>query len=214
MRKSELPSSFANTAYMVGEGLNSPPTTVFALLLTACPLVLSTSQDTEDIWRLTSGGVASDPRFLGDMSGRVSAQDQSFRQQPESVAVRLGETVTLTCAIDNVAGVVQWTKDNFALGSDRALPGYPRHTITGDLNRGEYNLLIQDVLLEDDGKYQCQASPTETQGGIRSEDAELTIYRQSASPAHGVLEKEVQLVWQVVVHEKLFKSREDLVQPV
>ncbi|XP_078591219.1 kin of IRRE-like protein 1 isoform X2 [Branchiostoma floridae x Branchiostoma japonicum] len=119
---------------------------------------------------------------LAGLVARGSAQDQSFREEPDSVAVRQGETVTLTCAIDNVAGIVQWTKDNFALGSDRALPGYPRFTITGDVNRGQYNLLVQDTLLEDDGTYQCQASPTENQQGIRSQNAQLTIYLPPDNP--------------------------------
>nr|XP_045611164.1 nephrin-like [Procambarus clarkii] len=87
---------------------------------------------------------------------------QVFRVRPESVEVREGEDVTLKCVVDNQQGRAQWTKDGFALGFERHVPGYPRYRYLGDPSRGEHHLIIKGVTLEDDGEYQCQVGPTMT----------------------------------------------------
>ena len=37
-------------------------------------------------------------------------RDQRFIEEPRSVSVRDGETVVLSCSVDNKMGVLQWTK--------------------------------------------------------------------------------------------------------
>lgn len=51
---------------------------------------------------------------------------QRFVKVPESVTVMEGESVTLTCRVENILGLLQWTKDDFGLGTARPLPGYER----------------------------------------------------------------------------------------
>ncbi|XP_042243477.1 nephrin-like [Homarus americanus] len=92
----------------------------------------------------------------------VDEKVQVFRVRPESVEVREGEDVTLRCEVDNQQGRAQWTKDGFALGFKRHVPGYPRYRYLGDASKGQHYLIIKGVTLEDDGEYQCQVGPTLT----------------------------------------------------
>ncbi|XP_064103262.1 nephrin-like isoform X2 [Macrobrachium nipponense] len=98
---------------------------------------------------------------LGSCSGY-----QSFREVPESVQVKEGQDVFLRCAVDGQQGKVQWTKDGFALGFERHVPGYPRYAYSGDPSRGEHHLLINGVTLTEDGEYQCQVGPTDASPAI------------------------------------------------
>ncbi|XP_045115593.1 nephrin-like isoform X2 [Portunus trituberculatus] len=85
---------------------------------------------------------------------------QRFLVSPESQVVREGDSVVLRCIIANQRGKVQWTKDGFALGFHREVPGYPRYSYTGDASRGQHHLTISSVSLSDAGEYQCQVGPT------------------------------------------------------
>ena len=40
--------------------------------------------------------------------------------------------VLLYCRVGEQPGLVQWTKDGFALGDSRDIPGYPRHQYRGE----------------------------------------------------------------------------------
>ena len=51
---------------------------------------------------------------------------QRFLVTPRSTTVMEGEEVRLKCEVDNLVGVLQWTKDDFGLGTLRELPGYER----------------------------------------------------------------------------------------
>jgi hypothetical protein len=42
---------------------------------------------------------------------------QAFREAPTDTSINQGDTVKLTCEVDNIAGQLQWTKDGFALGT-------------------------------------------------------------------------------------------------
>ncbi|XP_042882689.1 nephrin-like [Penaeus japonicus] len=86
---------------------------------------------------------------------------QRFVERPESVSVREGGSVTLRCVVANQQGRVQWTKDGFALGFDRGVPGYPRYMYLGEARLGEHHLRIQGATLTEDGEYQCQVGPTD-----------------------------------------------------
>ncbi|XP_050715752.1 kin of IRRE-like protein 2 [Eriocheir sinensis] len=92
----------------------------------------------------------------------VWGQSQVFREVPRSVRVKAGEDVLLRCAVANQQGRTQWTKDGFALGFERGVPGYPRYLYLGEASRGEHHLVIKGATLEDDGEYQCQVGPTDT----------------------------------------------------
>ncbi|KAK3863233.1 hypothetical protein Pcinc_030984 [Petrolisthes cinctipes] len=92
----------------------------------------------------------------------VVGEAQVFRETPSSVQVRAGSDVFLKCSVDNQQGKAQWTKDGFALGFERSVPGYPRYQYAGDGLLGEHHLIIKGITLEDDGEYQCQVGPTDT----------------------------------------------------
>nr|XP_045618414.1 nephrin-like [Procambarus clarkii] len=87
---------------------------------------------------------------------------QEFSVRPESVEVPEGADVFLSCVVDHQEGKAQWTKDGFALGFDRGVPGYPRYQYAGDPEIGEHHLVINGVTLTEDGEYQCQVGPTDT----------------------------------------------------
>ena len=56
----------------------------------------------------------------------VSPQ-QRFLAEPRSVLVGEGEAaVRLDCAVADMAGSLQWTRDDFGLGTSRDLAGYTR----------------------------------------------------------------------------------------
>ncbi|XP_066949212.1 nephrin-like isoform X2 [Macrobrachium rosenbergii] len=90
---------------------------------------------------------------------------QSFRVAPQNVEVVAGNDVTLRCEVENQQGKAQWTKDGFALGFNRSIPGFPRYSVVGDESRGIHNLLITEVEIGDDGEYQCQVTPPSSGGG-------------------------------------------------
>ncbi|XP_068225134.1 nephrin-like [Palaemon carinicauda] len=91
-----------------------------------------------------------------------SSDFQHFTVIPESLEVREGEDVFLRCVVQNQRGKAQWTKDGFALGFERNVPGYPRYSYAGDPELGEHHLVIKGVTLTEDGEYQCQVGPTIT----------------------------------------------------
>ncbi|XP_069977013.1 nephrin isoform X2 [Penaeus vannamei] len=97
--------------------------------------------------------------FCGDKGWAVRLQ--KFRVKPESVEVTEGEDVRLRCVVENQQGKAQWTKDGFALGFERDVPGYPRYSYSGDPALGQHHLVISGVTLTEDGEYQCQVGPTD-----------------------------------------------------
>ncbi|RWS31641.1 irregular chiasm C-roughest protein-like protein [Leptotrombidium deliense] len=70
---------------------------------------------------------------------------------------------------------MQWTRDGFGLGSDRDLIGFPRYSMTGSDDEGDFSLQIVNVQLEDDALFQCQVGASEGAKGIRSRDAVITV---------------------------------------
>ncbi|TRY66902.1 hypothetical protein DNTS_029328, partial [Danionella cerebrum] len=71
------------------------------------------------------------------------------------MTVRAGATALLKCEVLRASGTVQWVKDGLLLGPQRLLPGYPRYSMTGEQQKGQYHLQIRDVTLEDDASYEC-----------------------------------------------------------
>lgn len=85
--------------------------------------------------------------------------DQKFVTEPEDISAVLGTHITLPCKVTSKQGVLQWTKDDFGLGTHRNLSAFERYTMVGNDDDGDYSLRIESVGLEDDAKFQCQVSP-------------------------------------------------------
>ncbi|XP_051171046.1 irregular chiasm C-roughest protein-like isoform X1 [Leptopilina boulardi] len=101
---------------------------------------------------------------------------QRFAIEPMDQTAVIGSRVTLPCRVLDQRGPIQWTKDGFGLGAVRNLTGYERYAMVGSDEEGDFSLHIYPVELEDDGIYQCQASPTnDGQPGLRSRDARLSV---------------------------------------
>ncbi|XP_060744670.1 nephrin [Tachysurus vachellii] len=107
---------------------------------------------------------------------------QAFRTEPRNVTVRAGATALLKCEVLRASGTVQWVKDGLLLGPHRSLPGHPRYTMTGDENRGQYHLQIEDVCLEDDSPYECQVGRSETSHPIISHTVWINVQIPSSKP--------------------------------
>lgn len=88
-----------------------------------------------------------------------SKLDQKFAMEPQDQVAAIGSRVILPCRIINRQGIIQWTKDDFGLGVRRRLSGFDRYSMIGSDEEGDYSLQIYPVVLDDDAKFQCQASP-------------------------------------------------------
>ncbi|XP_050530671.1 irregular chiasm C-roughest protein [Daktulosphaira vitifoliae] len=116
--------------------------------------------------------------FIRGVSSDDPWPEQSFATEPDDRSVAVNGAITLPCRVNNLAGQLQWTKDDFALGTNRKLSyhGYPRYSMTGTDERGEYNLEMNPVTLDDDGVYQCQVGVGKhDEPAIRSKKATITV---------------------------------------
>ena len=76
------------------------------------------------------------PHFI---FGIISAiEEQVFVTQPKNISVVEGATSILECKVKNKQGILQWTRDNFALGKDRNLPNFDRYSMVGKDNASKY----------------------------------------------------------------------------
>lgn len=89
---------------------------------------------------------------------RTSLQ-QYFAMEPQDQTAIVGSRVTLPCRVINKIGTLQWTKDDFGLGTHRNLSGFERYSMIGSDEEGDFSLDIYPVMLDDDAKYQCQVGP-------------------------------------------------------
>ncbi|CAB3371539.1 Hypothetical predicted protein [Cloeon dipterum] len=103
------------------------------------------------------------------------ALEQRFAIQPMSQTAIVGTRVTLPCRVENKRGTLQWTKDSFALGANRNLSSYPRYSMIGSDEEGDYSLDINNVSLEDDAEFECQVGAGAGMLPIRSRKAKLTV---------------------------------------
>ncbi|KAJ6639043.1 Irregular chiasm C-roughest protein [Pseudolycoriella hygida] len=113
--------------------------------------------------------------------------EQKFAVEPEDVSAVVGSHVTLPCKVISKHGMLQWTKDDFGLGTHRNLSAFERYSMIGNDEDGDFSLKIESVNLDDDAKFQCQVSPSEGQPGIRSKFATLTVVIPPEPPiiSHG-----------------------------
>lgn len=65
---------------------------------------------------------------------------QRFEREPEDQTTVVGETVVMACRVINKSGDLQWTKDDFGLGSDRNLSGFERYSMIGSEDEGNRSL--------------------------------------------------------------------------
>uniref|UniRef100_A0A182PBZ6 Ig-like domain-containing protein n=1 Tax=Anopheles epiroticus TaxID=199890 RepID=A0A182PBZ6_9DIPT len=109
--------------------------------------------------------------------------EQRFAMEPQDQTAIVGSRVTLPCRVVNKSGQLQWTKDDFGLGTHRNLSGFERYTMVGSDEEGDFSLDISPVMLDDDAKYQCQVGPGRGgTPGIRSRFAKLTVLVPPEAP--------------------------------
>ncbi len=68
---------------------------------------------------------------------------QSFLREPFDQIAGVGEHVTLPCRVINKRGVLQWTRDDFGLGSERQLIGFDRYQMTGSDEEGKISTFFK-----------------------------------------------------------------------
>ncbi|XP_052805322.1 irregular chiasm C-roughest protein-like [Mya arenaria] len=115
---------------------------------------------------------------------------QEFYRQPTHESAVQGSSIVLRCIIKNRDGTVQWTHGGFGLGTERNLPGYDRYTMIGNTNSidvdgnsiEEYSLKIDNLQLIDDTNYTCQVSPGDSDEGIISNMATVTVLVPPSPP--------------------------------
>ena len=102
---------------------------------------------------------------------------------PVSVTAVEGGVARLRCGVAGLGAGrrVQWTRDDFGLGTDRALPGYDRYRMAGE-DPGTWDLEITGLRLEDEGVYQCQVLAAAAAPPLRSAYATLTVLAPPQPP--------------------------------
>lgn len=93
---------------------------------------------------------------------QVPLPDQRFAMEPQDQTAIVGSRVTLPCRVIGKNGMLQWTKDDFGLGTHRNLSGFERYSMVGSDEEGDFSLDIYPVMLDDDARYQCQVGPSPT----------------------------------------------------
>ncbi|XP_051776737.1 nephrin [Erpetoichthys calabaricus] len=125
----------------------------------------------------------------------MRALQQAFRVQPDNVTVVDGGEAILQCEVESLSGAVQWVKDGLLLGPDRSMPGFPRYSMTGESNKGEFHLKIEHSKLEDDAPYECQVGQSESSAGIISHTVWITVLIPPRKPTIVEHPENVEVVW-------------------
>jgi hypothetical protein len=120
----------------------------------------------------------------------LNGQQQSLIEGPIDTQAKIGDQILLKCRFKNLKGEPQWCIDDFCLGvakkdqnnqndqydSNLALKGRPRYRIVGDKSKGEFNLLIEPVQLQDNMYFYCMATAaSETIKAVKSRKVFLTV---------------------------------------
>lgn len=63
--------------------------------------------------------------------------EQKFAMEPQDQTAVVGSRVTLPCRVIGKTGILQWTKDDFGLGTHRNLSGFERYSMIGSDEEGE-----------------------------------------------------------------------------
>lgn len=67
----------------------------------------------------------------------ANAGEQRFAMQPQDQTAVVGSRVTLPCRVIDKSGMLQWTKDDFGLGTHRNLSGFDRYSMVGSDEEGK-----------------------------------------------------------------------------
>lgn len=67
--------------------------------------------------------------------------EQRFAIEPQDQTAIVGSRVTLPCRVINKLGLLQWTRDDFALGTQRSMTGFLRYTMIGSDEEGAYEYM-------------------------------------------------------------------------
>ncbi|KAG7161536.1 Nephrin-like 8 [Homarus americanus] len=89
--------------------------------------------------------------------GEVSYVVQLCNQQLlllELIAIPASGVMNVSCASQQVSLLSRWF--------ERQVPGYPRYSYAGDPSLGQHHLVISGITITEDGEYQCQVGPTQT----------------------------------------------------
>ena len=111
-------------------------------------------------------------------------QLQYFMQRPDNTTVSVGQTAIMRCIIGRQQGFAIWRINEIFLTLER-LASFPRYKVIGNEESGEHFLRIENVTVQDQGKYECQAGRNGEQKAIRT-FAQLTVIiplSPSPSPA-------------------------------
>lgn len=79
---------------------------------------------------------------------------QQFAIEPLDQIAVVGTRVILPCRVEHKKGILQWTKDDFGLGTRRRLSAFERYSMIGSDEEGDFSLNIHPIALEDEAKYQ------------------------------------------------------------
>ena len=111
--------------------------------------------------------------YLASLSSAVKSpisRNQKFLTEPSSATVVEGGELVLGCSVVDRLGQLQWTRDDFGLGTEQELLGYSRYTMVGE------DLHIRNVsLAEDDARFQCQVGATLSSPPLRSRYAVVRV---------------------------------------
>jgi len=116
------------------------------------------------------------------MVDQSCGRQQQFLREPTDVTAIAGQQVVLPCTVEDKEGLLQWTKDDFGLGTKRDLPGYPTYAMRGQDPVRDWSLVIENISLEDDGIFQCQVGSGSESTSIRSALAKLTVLVPPGQP--------------------------------
>ena len=81
--------------------------------------------------------VPSEAAVISNGGSGSGSGGQRFMREPLDQIAAIGEHVTLPCRVANKLGALQWTRDDFGLGTDRNLSGYKRYLMTGSDEEGK-----------------------------------------------------------------------------
>lgn len=103
---------------------------------------------------------------------------QTFLEQPKNTSALIGSNATLNCIVQNLEGEVTWCKDSFCTFGNRKRnqsDSIGRYSIVGNETKGEFNLHIKNLTINDDGLYQCQVTASEKTPALKSTIVGLTV---------------------------------------
>ncbi|KAK6110636.1 Immunoglobulin I-set domain family protein [Brugia pahangi] len=108
--------------------------------------------------------------------------EQRIIEGPADTRALIGSTAVLKCRIEAQQGAVQWMKNGFGLGNDRDLSLFKRYSMEGRISKGEYNLRIINVQMDDDDEYACQIEAANENPTRVSNLAKLTVLVKPEDP--------------------------------